>query len=117
MKAKFIGKIADHHRRASLYEYLDKTNNIIEVERDNINNKYYNLITNNNTWSFSEDELEFLNDIPLLENKIQKHLKGLISKMPDRLSCIAYITGYSKYNPDVEKDDLIYILQYILENK
>lgn len=114
MKAKFIGDITDHISTEQLGNYLKENNYIIEVEKDEDGN--FELI-GNDLWSFSGNELEFLNDIPLLENNIQKHLKDLISKIPDRLSCIAYITGYSKYNPDVEKDDLIYILQYILENK
>lgn len=48
---------------------------------------------------------------------MKEHLKELIKNIPDRVSCTAYILGYSKYNSDVNKEDLIYIFQYILDNK
>jgi len=115
IKVKFIGDYRTHVSYDKLGEFLINNNNTFYVE--NVDDNEYYLSYENENWYFERSELELINEIPLLENNMQNHLKDLISKMSDRISCIAYITGYSKYNPDVEKDDLIYILQYILENK
>lgn len=112
LEGMFIGNIKEHCEPYILEKYLKDNDYMIQVERTDFDE--YKLVINS-----EKEEIYYFtrSEILFSDKEIRNHLKELISKMPDRLSCIAYITGYSKYNPDVEKEDLIYILQYILENK